>query len=188
MTNEEGKTAGRPEAKHQELPALTPWNGKKVPAKVLPKGGGAAVTIKNVPEPIAKLLAKFGGSRLKAAQAMGYSTASGLSEMITGDKKFNEKYQNAVHAAMHGVSPRAVEAAAQGVDEDEYTLGIAIVFMPAASFDRINEIATGILGAKLSFKKNTKQGWLMIYKFPVRDKMRQFKFLAGKDANQIVCP
>jgi hypothetical protein len=165
------------------IPPFKPWDGKKkVNIKVRIYGGGSKV-MKGVPEPLAKLVEKFDGNRSAASHAMGRS-GNYITTFMVDPKKFIERAQLAVHAAMHGAPPLVRNSLSE--DFDKYTLGLAIVLIGPTGFDRINDLAE-ILNGRLVFRKNTKSGWLVIYKFATED-LPKFKKLAMRDANEIVCP
>lgn len=172
-----------PPPDHQ-IPDFVPWDGKLVTVMVRGVPGTKPKPLKGVPEPLAKLIDKLNGSRTGAANAMG-RTAGYLSPFLTDPKnKFGEKAQRAVHQALHDVPPQ--DKHSMGEDYDKYSLGLAIVMTSATSFDRIQELAE-VLNGRLVFRKNTKTGWLILYKMAIDD-LPRFKRLALRDANEIVCP
>lgn len=165
-----------------QVPQFVPWDGKRVTAMVNSHPGKPQRAIKNVPEPLAKLLDKHGGSISAAARAMGYSSG-GLAPTIEGKAEFTDKRQRKAHDALYGAAPAF---SAQNEEPDKFTLGQAIVLTKAVGFDRVQEIAD-ILSGRLIFKMNTSAGWLLIYKMGIDD-LPKFKKIAMRDAQRIVCP
>lgn len=169
-----------------DIPPFVPWSGKKVSAKVIGKGGGGKVeTLKNVPEPIALLIAKFGSSRAKASAAMGFSGAGWLKSILDGERDFNEKMQVKVHAALHDLK---IVSDDLGDQYDKYALKIAVCLLSSSEFARVDEIATDIFKGELVFKKSTGAGWIAIYKMTDRAELEKFKRVVKRDCKEIVCP
>jgi hypothetical protein len=164
-------------------PPFVPWNGKKVTVKIPGRNGGKPRFHKGVPEPLAKLIEKYGGNISQAAAACGH-TSGAINPIFQDSKKFKEPWQRKVFNALNGIPQQE----RMSEDFDKYTLGLAIVMIggSAQNFDRINDIAD-ILNGRLVFRKNTKTGWLIIYRIATED-LPRFKKLAIRDANEIVCP
>lgn len=175
--------ASQSERQQPALPPLEPWDGKKVSIRMLGKNGKTK-TLKNIPEPLAKLIEKNGGSRPRTCQAMGYKSATAINCLLNGEVAFSELYQRKVHAALHGVIPAEKESVAA---PDMFSLGLAIVLLNLSQFERIEAIAE-ILNGKQLFRKATKVGWIVIYRFQNRSNNEKFKKLALRDAQEIVCP
>ena len=165
------------------LGAIPEWDGKRRSSKY--KGtGGNIKTEKNLPGPVADLLEKNNASKLKTAQALGYSGWSGVTTVIADNDKYRRKLHEKVIKALRGEVPTA---SAPVTEPDEYKLGLAIVLMSLSDYERIDEMAA-IIGGHRVFRRNTKAGWLVIFRFPHKEKTQQFKRLAVRDASEIVCP
>lgn len=177
-----GDQDGEPPA--PPIPPFVPWDGTIVTYTMKPKAGVKKGRMVKAPSPLAKLLEKYEGNVSQAARSMGHTSGAIHAILLDPKKKYTEQWQRKVHNALHGAAPQMMQS--MGENFDKFTLGIAIVMMGAGSFDRIQEIAD-ILNGHLVFKKNTKGGWLMIYKMGVVD-LQKFKRLAMRDANEIVCP
>lgn len=174
--------ANAPEGDEQTAPFVL-WDGKsKGNFKTRAHGKSPSRTIKNVPQPILDLLAKHGGVVQRASSAAGI-TGNTIFKWMEG-MAFTEDRQRVIHNAMHGKPTGMTNT--MGEDYDKYTLGIAICMLKGSSFDRINDIAD-ILNGKLIFRKNTKEGWIIMYKLAIDD-LAKFKKLAMRDANEIICP
>lgn len=165
------------------LPPMEPWDGKKVSVKMIGKNGEPK-TLKGIPEPLAKLIEMNGGSRGRTATAMGYGSSTAIDPLLKGETAFSEHYQLKVHAGLHGVAPQLKQSVAA---PDMFQLGLAIVLLNLSQFERVEEIAE-ILNGKQLFRKATKVGWIVIYKFTTRTANEKFKRLALRDAQEIVCP
>lgn len=164
-----------------QVPEFVPWDGKLSPLILAPKPGHKKGRTIKVPEPIAKLYAMHGNIS-QMAKSMGH-TSGALTAMLEDHKKFTDRWQRKFHAAIHGVSATP-EAAS---DYDTYKLDLAIVMLKGGqNFDRVNELADA-LGGILAWKKNTKDGWMLIYSMRA-ETAAKFKRLAGRDASEIACP
>lgn len=164
-----------------QVPEFVPWDGKTVSYTMKPKPGGKKGRTVKLPEPFAKLLEKH-GNLSAMAHSMGH-TSGALTAMVDDPTKFVERWQRKVHAALHGLSSTP-EAAS---DYDTYKLDLAIVMLKGGqNFDRVNELADA-LGGILAWKKNTKDGWMLIYSMRA-ETAAKFKRLAGRDASEIACP
>lgn len=175
-----------PAAPAPDIPEFVPWDGKTKGVVITKAWGKAAARkIKNVPQPLVDLVAKADGIVSAAAKMLGM-TGGALFTWLEGVREFTLERQKRVHAALHGLPPMGGSSNSMGEEFDRYTLGIAICMMKGAAFDRIAEIAE-ILMAKMVFRKNTKGGWIIIYRMADED-LPKFKRLAQRDAEEIVCP
>lgn len=173
-----------PEPNAPQAPPFVPWDGKaKGTFQTRAHGKSKARTIKNVPQPLLDLMAKYNGVVQRASAAVG-TTGNTLFKWIEGEIQFDETRQRKVHAATHGMP--ASNDFSLGEQFDKYTLGLAICLLKGGNFDRIADIAD-ILNGRLVFRKNTSGGWLLVYKMATEDLLK-FKKLALRDANEIVCP
>lgn len=163
-------------------PEFVLWDGKsKGTYQVQAHGKSKARKIKNVPQPILDLVAKT-GTLTGVANAIG-SAIGTVTSLMEGRVPFSEKYQRKVYAATNGLNTTP-EAAS---DYDTYKLDLAIVILKGSqSFDRVNEIAE-VLHGMLAWKKNTRDGWLLIYSMRAENAAR-FKRIAARDASEIACP
>jgi hypothetical protein len=165
------------------------WDGKRVDAKVRVPGGKFK-TIKKVPAPFAKLLDQLDNKKNTAARAAGYSGwGEGFENILKHDDKYRAKLHNAVMAILAGdpLPPRNGNGHDHANEPDTYKLGLAIVTTTLTNYDRVEEICSVLNGQRV-FRKNTKAGLLVIYKFLQREKTETFKRLAKRDASDIVCP
>lgn len=167
-----------------QMPEFVPWDGKsKGTVKTRAHGKAKPRVIKNVPQPLVDLFNKHEGNVSGAARAIGM-TGGALFLWMDGTRPFKEENQRKVHAAMHGMP--ASNDISLGEQFDKYTLGLAIILLKGANFDRIADIAD-ILNGRMVFRKNTTTGWILIYKMATED-LPKFKKLALRDASEIVCP
>lgn len=166
-------------------PDFVVWDGKtKGTVEIAAWGKAKGRKIKNVPQPIVDLIAKY-GKVAAAAQAMGM-TGGALMNWMDQQKPFTHERQQRVYAAMHGM-PSSGGANELGQSLDKYALGLAICMLKAPAYDRVNEIAA-ILNGRLVFRKNTSGGWIIIYRMAQAEDLMRFKKLAMRDASEIVCP
>lgn len=166
-------------------PPFVPWDGKAVGIMAIAgKGGKKGRTVKNVPQPLIDFVQNVAGGSITTAVKMLGSSFGTLIAMIEKPKMFTPKWQERIHLAKHGI---ATGGSSMSEDFDKYTLGLAIVMINGSTnFDRVQEIAD-ILNGRLVFRKNTKGGWLIIYRMATED-LPRFKKLALRDANEVVCP
>lgn len=188
----------KPNGKHQEPPPMNTqaaqsyegpksypeWDGKRRNAKTFSAGGSETIT-KNLPGPLADLFDKIGGRKVNVARAVGYSGWSAVEPYIANDKKYRTRLHAKVMAALAGDLPLAPPEPTQ--EPDTYKLDLAIVILSLSEYERVDEMAN-ILGGTRLFRKSTKAGWLLLFKFPTREKTEQFKRLAKRDTHEIVCP
>jgi hypothetical protein len=160
------------------------WNGKRRNVKTMGVGGKVTNT-KAVPEPLADLIEKFEGAKAATARALGYSGWGPIQAAYEDSEKYKLKLHVKVLKVLAGEVPTIGPATEQ--TPDTWKLGLAIVLLSLSEYDRIDEMAN-ILGGQRIFRKGTKAGWLLIYKFPHKEKTEQFKRLAMRDASEIVCP
>lgn len=172
-----------PKEQQPQIPPFVPWDGKAKGNFVMEAWGKSKRrVIKNVPQPILDLLAKHG--KIAPAAAAAGTSANTLQKWMEGGPSFHDAAQRKIHAAMHGMP--AGGSNSMGETFDKYSLGLAIVMLKGATFDRISDIAE-ILNGRMVFRKNTTSGWILIYKMATDD-LPKFKRLALRDANEIVCP
>lgn len=162
------------------------WDGKaKGTFKTRAHGKSKGRTIKNVPQPIIDLLNKHDGIIQRASTAAGI-TGNTMFKWMEG-LAFTEDRQRVIYNAMHGKpTGMAGMTNTMGEDFDKYSMGIAICMLKGSAFDHVNSIAE-ILNGRLIFRKNTKEGWIIMYKLAIDD-LAKFKKLAMRDANEIICP
>lgn len=176
-------TAPELEASAPQAPPFVPWDRKtKITVSLFPKPGHKKGRSIKVPEPLGRLI-NMHENMNQVAMSMGH-TPGALTAMLENHDKFSDKWQRKVHRALHGLPPE--NAPSMGEEFDKYSLGIAICMVKGANFARISEIAE-ILMAKMVFRKNTKGGWIIIYRMADED-LPKFKRLALRDAEEIVCP
>lgn len=179
-----GEAPGAPAAPAApSIPEFVPWDGKtKMTVSLNPPGGKKKGRIVKVAEPLGKLIQMF-PNMSQAAQSMGHSSGS-LTAMVADSSKFTERWQRKVHRALHGLPPDG--APTMGEDFDKYQTGFAIVMLASNAFDRIRDLAD-ILNGQLVFRRNTKAGWIIVYRMAADD-LPKFKRLGLRDAHEIVCP
>jgi hypothetical protein len=177
--------ADQARAPQPALPALVPWDGKSfVAVEVQAKMGEKPKKFKKCPAPLAEALNAVGGSRLKLAKALGFTHATPISDVLNGVKSFDVKMQTKLHRLRHGLSPSTDEPAAQ----DDFKLGIAICLTALNTYERLEEIAEVLQGARIVRRGTGTAGWLVIWRFPTNEKTMTFKRLAHRDAKEIICP
>lgn len=162
---------------------VDPWDGKKVNIKV-PLKEGKFKTLKNVPEPLAKLIMLHGGNRSEAGRSMGYNGAGSIGGVIEGTVKYSPNLHAKVTAALNGEAPPSKDDS--GDDFDKYTLGLAICIVQLNKYEGL-ELVAEVLNGLLVFRKSTKVGYIVIYKLD-KTKLQAFKKLGRRDADSIVCP
>lgn len=169
-----------------ELPKMKLWDGKRADVIVAAKSGKTE-KYKKVPVPLVNLLKKFGGSRIRAAEAMGFNSVATVTNVLRGEAQFGERLQEKVHRAMHGLPPASSNNDAFTA-QDTFSRGIAICVISIVQYERLEDLAE-VMGGTVVFKKSYgATGWIVIYAMSSRDKLQTFKRLAARDAKDIVCP
>ena len=168
------------------LGAVPEWDGARRSVKYKAQKGKIK-TERNLPSPVADLLEMHHGMKAQTARAAGYSGWGGMALHFKPDAKYRKNLHQRVMKALRGDAPTTTPTATADQGPDEYRTGFAIVILSLKDYERIDEMAA-IIGGHRIFRKSTKAGWVVFYKFAHRDKTEQFKRLATRDASEIVCP
>jgi hypothetical protein len=184
MTNPKNKSPAP--ADEGAPPTYAPWDGKRRSAK-WPTSKGKMGLTKNVPGPLASLLERHEGNRNATARSLGFSSWGSIDATVKNSDKYRLRLHNKVMAAIAGDPIPRTGKGKLAQEPDAYKTGWALVICPPSAYEQIDEIAE-VLGGQRAFRKGTKAGLILLYKFLQHEKTRRFKRLASHAASEVVCP